>query len=1429
MKVRIILSKMKKHLIQGYIVFIVTAYLTAQSKGTMPSVSLTVEGGGSLVGQLCPGTMKMFCYGIDLSILRWRYNGNIDIVTVFSDASAPFSFEINNPAFLSVELLSVAQDPVDPNFGNFSSELVVNVSQLQAVSVMSITCGDPDTFKMIPVDVEIIQQTEPESPNGTNVTALYEFGSLTDVIVSWEQLEIRCPDFQTSLIYQVTLLGSGVVAVNPTSCGKVCMTSFQNFSGASVEYRVLLYAVNSIGTSEVVEYPTTIGPRLSLLVIVFLTLTILALILVAAFIIVDCVLKQLQKFVTRLFFCVASFLGLLSLVFLIVFLIITGVQQDTCSLDWRRTRNALIISAFLLACFGNMFLVCILLVSCVKKNSNMMDVHIDLLEHSPVLFHADPHRNDPADKQTGYQKEKSKHWWSSRPANRQETNELIDMRDESKVGTANSESSAFLINKGGHESTTQSKCTDSSGRLKFKRIKNSNPAVVVPGVLPATTLSRADQHLSNDAKPQTDEATYNSSETSNAPLSKAVQDKDAKQGRKYRFSLGPLKFGRSEDTTGAPVTSPVVPPGQTDLPDESSINRPKEETELVKPQTNEATYNGTETSNAPPLSKAVQDKDGKQEPKYRFSLGPLKFGKSGDTTPIGGAPPVVPPGQTYLPAGSNRPDEENGQTELVKPQTDEATYNSSETSNAPPFSEAMQDKDAKQEPKYRFSLGPLKFGRSEDTTPINCAPVTSPVVTLGQTDLPAGNSINRPDEKNGQTEVVKPQTDETTYNSSETGNAPPFSEAVQDKDAKQEPKYRFSLGPLKFGRSEDTTPIGCAPVTSPVVTPGQTDLPAGNSINRPDEKNGQTEVVKPQTDEATYNSSETSNAPPFSEAVQDKDSKQEPKYRFSLGPLKFGRSEDTTPIGCAPVTSPVVTPGQTDLPAGNSINRPDEKNGQTEVVKPQTDEATYNSSETSNAPPFSEAVQDKDSKQEPKYRFSLGPLKFGRSEDTTPIDCAPVTSPVVTLGQTDLPAGNSINRPDEKNGQTEVVKPQTDEATYNSSETGNAPPFSEAVQDKDAKQEPKYRFSLGPLKFGRSEDTTPIGCAPVTSPVVTPGQTDLPAGNSINRPDEKNRQTEVVKPQTDEATYSSSETGNAPPFSEAMQDKDAKQEPKYRFSLGPLKFGRSEDTTPIDCAPVTSPVVTLGQTDLPAGNSINRPDEKNGQTEVVKPQTDEATYNSSETSNAPPFSEAVQDKDAKQEPKYRFSLGPLKFGRSEDTTPIGCAPVTSPVVTPGQTDLSAGSSANRPKEENVHTEFVKPQTTYNTSDATPLSVAVMQDKDAKQEPKYRYSLGPLKFGRSKDTTPIGCAPVTSPVVPPGQTDLPAGSSANRLDEENGQTELVKLQTDEATCTTPVSGAPVTSPIVPPGQTDLPADVNDDSFEIITLPGTVQDLVMDLHN
>ncbi len=152
-------------------------------EGANPSVTLTVEGGESLVGEQCPGTVKISCNGVDLSFLRWRFNGSTDVITFFS-APSPFT---NNPAFISAKLLSTARNQLDQNVANFSSELVVDVAKLETERITSITCGDPDTFKIIPVDVEIIQETEPESPNGTNVTALYEFGSLTDVLVSWEK------------------------------------------------------------------------------------------------------------------------------------------------------------------------------------------------------------------------------------------------------------------------------------------------------------------------------------------------------------------------------------------------------------------------------------------------------------------------------------------------------------------------------------------------------------------------------------------------------------------------------------------------------------------------------------------------------------------------------------------------------------------------------------------------------------------------------------------------------------------------------------------------------------------------------------------------------------------------------------------------------------------------------------------------------------------------------------------------------------------------------------------------------------------------------------------------------------------------------------------------------------------------------------------
>ncbi len=39
-------------------------------------VSLTVEGGVSLVGEHCPGTVRLFREGVDITVLRWTYNGD---------------------------------------------------------------------------------------------------------------------------------------------------------------------------------------------------------------------------------------------------------------------------------------------------------------------------------------------------------------------------------------------------------------------------------------------------------------------------------------------------------------------------------------------------------------------------------------------------------------------------------------------------------------------------------------------------------------------------------------------------------------------------------------------------------------------------------------------------------------------------------------------------------------------------------------------------------------------------------------------------------------------------------------------------------------------------------------------------------------------------------------------------------------------------------------------------------------------------------------------------------------------------------------------------------------------------------------------------------------------------------------------------------
>ncbi len=57
----------------------------------------------------------------------------------------------------------------------------------------------------------------------------------------------------------MTLLGFDDAVVNDSNCGQVCTTTFRGFDNTSAafdEYTLSLYAVNSIGTSAAINYPT---------------------------------------------------------------------------------------------------------------------------------------------------------------------------------------------------------------------------------------------------------------------------------------------------------------------------------------------------------------------------------------------------------------------------------------------------------------------------------------------------------------------------------------------------------------------------------------------------------------------------------------------------------------------------------------------------------------------------------------------------------------------------------------------------------------------------------------------------------------------------------------------------------------------------------------------------------------------------------------------------------------------------------------------------------------------------------------------------------------------------------------------------------------------------------------------------------------------
>ncbi len=151
---------------------------------------MTIEGGVSLVGEHCPGTVRLFCNATELSSLRWKYNGNMEIVTFFPDSIPSIRTETGNLAFLSVVLTSVSRNP---QVANYSTYLIVDLDRLQAdiTTITNISCGNPDVLETEQVDVTIARQLTPDSPRITAVSVTYQSGLLISLEVTWEKTQVN--------------------------------------------------------------------------------------------------------------------------------------------------------------------------------------------------------------------------------------------------------------------------------------------------------------------------------------------------------------------------------------------------------------------------------------------------------------------------------------------------------------------------------------------------------------------------------------------------------------------------------------------------------------------------------------------------------------------------------------------------------------------------------------------------------------------------------------------------------------------------------------------------------------------------------------------------------------------------------------------------------------------------------------------------------------------------------------------------------------------------------------------------------------------------------------------------------------------------------------------------------------------------------------
>ncbi len=126
----------------------------------------------------------LICEGVDLVSLRWSYirsnsSKNVKLLVFLADHSNTTVTNSSNPAFLSVQLVTVSQYPDMETPANFSSVLTVDLLELENQDITSITCGDVVTHEEKLVSDIIFN---------TKITANYQLGVLTSMKVQLRNL-----------------------------------------------------------------------------------------------------------------------------------------------------------------------------------------------------------------------------------------------------------------------------------------------------------------------------------------------------------------------------------------------------------------------------------------------------------------------------------------------------------------------------------------------------------------------------------------------------------------------------------------------------------------------------------------------------------------------------------------------------------------------------------------------------------------------------------------------------------------------------------------------------------------------------------------------------------------------------------------------------------------------------------------------------------------------------------------------------------------------------------------------------------------------------------------------------------------------------------------------------------------------------------------